>query len=333
MYDRIHRAKNLAGLKFSCPAKIFTFSHRLIYHTPDGLRRLPLHPLGSVGVGVQREPRAVVSQGVGEGLHINAMLQRQGGERVSEIVKSDMLDPCRRQDLLVGMAEGVRVIHCPRLGRGEHIRVVRVLLVFQNEQIYRLLRDGDGADGVAGLGLAHLQLTVDAVYLFGHRDGHVFHVQVSPEEGQQLTPAQAAGEFQVVGRKEAAPVGLLEVSTDLLGEQHLHLLLFDLGELAPLRWIGGDQPLLHRLIQCRSEYPVDAVDEAVAQALVLQLNVGVPLNPSGGFQLVVELLDLNRGKLVQADRANAGDDVLLDIVVVVVRCLLPDGGFGVGLEP
>ena len=78
---------------------------------------------------------------------------------------------------------------------------------------------------------------------------------------------------------------------------------------------------------------MDAMDEAVAQTLVFQFDVGVPLDPPGGFQLVVELLDLGRGELVQPDRANAGDDVLLNVVVVVVRRLFPDGGLGVGLEP
>lgn len=54
--------------------------HRMVDHTADGVRRFPLHPLGGVGVGVQREPCAVVAQGVREGFHIYTVLQRQGGE-------------------------------------------------------------------------------------------------------------------------------------------------------------------------------------------------------------------------------------------------------------
>ena len=111
---------------------------------------------------------------------------------MSEVVEADVFDPSRRQDLLVGVPEGIRVVHRPRFGRGEHIRVVRVLLMLQDKQIHRLLRDGNGADGVAGLGLAHVELAVDPVHLFGHGDGHVFHVQVSPEEGQQFAPARPA---------------------------------------------------------------------------------------------------------------------------------------------
>lgn len=244
-----------------------------------------------------------------------------------------MLDPCCRQDLFVSMSEGVWVVHCARLGRGKHIRVVRVLLMFQDEQIHRLLRNGDRADGIAGLGLAYLEPAADAVDLLGHRDGHVLRVQVSPEEGQQLAPAQTAGQLQVICWKQATPVGFLEIGADLLREQHLHLLLFNFRELATLRRIVGDQLFLFCLLQGRAEYPVDAVDEAVAQSLVLQLDVFISLDAPGGFQLVVELLDLDRGEFVQADRADAGDDVLFDVVVVVVRRLLPDGGLGVGLEP
>lgn len=248
-------------------------------------------------------------------------------------MEADVLDPCRRKNLLVSVPEGVRVVHCPRLGRGEHIRVVRVFLVFQDKQIHRLLRDGDGADGVAGLGLAHLQLAVDAVHLLGHGDGHVLHVQVSPEKGQQLAPAQTTGQLQVICWKQTAPVGFLEVGADLLRQEHLHFLLLDFRELASLCRVGSNKPFLYRLFQCRVEDAMDTPDEAVAQTLVLQLDVFIPLNPPGGFQLIVELLDLQGGELVQLDTADAGNDVLLDIIVVVICRLLSDGGFGVGLEP
>lgn len=54
--------------------------HCLVDHTADGVRRLPFHPLGRVGVGVQGEARAVVAQGIREGFHVHAVLQRQGGK-------------------------------------------------------------------------------------------------------------------------------------------------------------------------------------------------------------------------------------------------------------
>ena len=59
-----------------------------------------------------------------------------------------------------------------------------MFFMLQDEQVHRLLWDGDGADGVGGLGLAHLQLAVDPVHLLGHRDGLVFDIQVRPQQGQ-----------------------------------------------------------------------------------------------------------------------------------------------------
>ena len=58
------------------PFLIYWGLHRLVNHTADGIRRFPFHPLGGVGVGVQREPCAVVAQGVGQGFHVHAVLQR-----------------------------------------------------------------------------------------------------------------------------------------------------------------------------------------------------------------------------------------------------------------
>ena len=57
-------------------------SHYLIDDVPDSIRRLPFHLLGGVGVGVQREARRVVTQCVGEGFHIHAVLEGQRGKSV-----------------------------------------------------------------------------------------------------------------------------------------------------------------------------------------------------------------------------------------------------------
>ena len=56
--------------------------HCLIYHAPDGVRRLPLHPLGGVGVGIQREPCAVVPQHTGHRLYIHPVEQGCGRKRM-----------------------------------------------------------------------------------------------------------------------------------------------------------------------------------------------------------------------------------------------------------
>ena len=61
----------------SCLFLLLVFLHRLVDHADDGVCRLPIHPLGGVGVGVQGEDRAVVVQGVGEGLRVHTVLQGQ----------------------------------------------------------------------------------------------------------------------------------------------------------------------------------------------------------------------------------------------------------------
>ena len=59
---------------------------------------------------------------------------------------------------------------------------------------------------------------------------------------------------------------------------------------------------------------MDTVDHPDAQVFVFQLNMLVPLYPPVLLEIVVELLDLNRGELAQLDVLQFGDDVVIDIV-------------------
>ena len=59
---------------------------------------------------------------------------------------------------------------------------------------------------------------------------------------------------------------------------------------------------------------MDTVDHPDAQVFVFQLNMLLPLYPPVLLEIVVELLDLNRGELVQLDVLQFGDDVVIDIV-------------------
>lgn len=74
---------------------------------------------------------------------------------------------------------------------------------------------------------------------------------------------------------------------------------------------------------------MDAVDHPNAQALVLQLDVLVPLHPTVLLEIVVDLLDLDRGELVQLDVPQFRDDVVADVVQIVVLGVLPEPGFGI----
>ena len=59
---------------------------------------------------------------------------------------------------------------------------------------------------------------------------------------------------------------------------------------------------------------MDTVDHPDSQVFVFQLNMLVSLYPPVLLEIVVELLDLNRGELVQLDVLQFGDDVVIDIV-------------------
>ena len=69
--------------------------------------------------------------------------------------------------------------------------------MFLYQQLHRPLRDSQLADGVGRLGLADHQLTVDAVHLLADGDGHVLHVQVCPQQGEEFSPSQASSQFQI----------------------------------------------------------------------------------------------------------------------------------------
>ena len=104
----------------------------------------------------------------------------------------------------MGVAEGVRVEHGAGLGRYEQVGTVWVLCVFLHQQLHRPLRDGQLADGVGRLGLADHQFTVETVYLLADRDGHVLHIQVRPQQGEELAPAQTGGQLQIESRQQSA---------------------------------------------------------------------------------------------------------------------------------
>ena len=90
-----------------------------------------------MGVGAEGKARVVVAQRTGQRLDVHAVLEGQRGEGVSEVVKSDVLRADGLQDLLMGVAEGVRVEHGAGLGRHKQVGTVWVLCVFLHRQEYR----------------------------------------------------------------------------------------------------------------------------------------------------------------------------------------------------
>ena len=201
------------------------------------------------------------------------------------------------------------------------------------QQLHGFLRDRQLSDGVLRFRLTDHQLTVDAVYLLTDGDGHVLHVQVRPQQGEELAPPQAGGQLQIEGRQQPAPFRFGQIRADLLLRQYLHLPLFQLWQAAALGRVGKEQPLRYRLLQTVVQQRVDAPYHAGAETIVLQLDVGIPLDAAGFLQVVVEFLDLDGGQFFQRRVAQFGNDVVVDVVEVVVLGFLPQPRLGVDLVP
>ena len=115
----------------------------------------------------------------------------------------------------------------------------------------------------------------------------------------------------------SAPFCFGQIRADLVLRQYLHLALFQLRQAAALGRVGEDQPLRHRLLQTVVQQRVDAPYHTGAEALILQLDVGVPLDAAGFLQVVVEFLDLDGGQFFQRRVAQFWDDVVVDVVEIV----------------
>ena len=101
----------------------------LLHEAAHGGSRLVLLLASGVGVGAQGETGVEVAQHGGHCFHIHTVLQRCGGEGVTEIVESEMLQSDVLQDLLVEVYHAVRVVHLSSQGRGEQVGAVRVFAV------------------------------------------------------------------------------------------------------------------------------------------------------------------------------------------------------------
>ena len=75
---------------------------------PHRLRRLELCVGGDVGVGVQREACGVMTQHRGHGFYIHAVLQRQRGEGVTQVMETHLRQPCPLQDAVQHVQHAVR---------------------------------------------------------------------------------------------------------------------------------------------------------------------------------------------------------------------------------
>ena len=213
----------------------------------------------------------------------------------------------------------------------EHHWIAGVFGVFPDQKSYRFLRQVDRPHEVGSLGLGHLYLAVDPSRGFTHCQRLLFQVKIIPKKGHQLSPPKACGQLQIEHGENAVFLCGGEIGADLLCRERPHLFLFLGRQFAPSGGVIGDKPLLYRLIQALAEHGVETTERFGAQAQIF--HTLVTLDSALGFGFVVEFLDIQRGQLVQLDFAYVGDDVFVDVVLVVGGGGFPDGGFRVILEP
>ncbi len=237
--------------------------------------------------------------------------------RVPEIVEAHvLLDAGHFQQLAVDPGHRVRAPVAAGAGRWEQDGVVRVLFVLPRQDVHRLLGERHPSDGVLGLWLGHHQLPVDAGDLLAHREDAVLHVQVVPQQRQQLPPPQAAGQLQEEHGQDAVLLRLAEIYPQLLRRDDGHLPVLFARDAAVVAGVVGDDPLLDRLLERRGQHHVDAAHRTAGQGRVgLRIK---PLYPPPCLGIVVHLLDLDGGEPLELDHPDGRHDVVLDDIPVVL---------------
>ena len=125
-----------------------------------------------------------------------------------------------------------------------------MLGVHLNEQLHRFLWDGDLSDGVLGFGAGDHEITHFVFRsLLTDGDGPLFHVQVLPPQGHQLTLANAADQLRIEHGQGVPPLCCIQAGFQILWLECFHLLMLYFRHHAAVGGIADQQPLLHRPVQ------------------------------------------------------------------------------------
>lgn len=249
----------------------------------------------------------------GDGFDIHAVLQRQRGESVPQIVKADGGQLRPLQHPVQHMADAVRR-NRSAAGRGEHILTDPALLHLL-QHFHRILGDGDVPVGVLGFKRDFFYLSVDPGNLPFDMDHAVGEVDVLPLQSEQLAPAQAGGEVEIVQLVHAALFRFAQEGAELLGVDRTHLPVFHLRKLTAIRGVGQDQFVLYCHVHGRRDHLIDVPHRFRAQAFGLLLGFDAG-NPPLRQQLLVELLEREGGQLLDWDLPDVRLDVVLNVALV-----------------
>ena len=89
----------------------FVFSHDLCHEITHLFGCTFLHLPRDVGVGAEREACVEVAKHTGYRFYVYAILERQRCECVSQVVKSQVFQPCVFQNLFVDVDHRIRMVH------------------------------------------------------------------------------------------------------------------------------------------------------------------------------------------------------------------------------
>lgn len=136
-----------------------------------------------------------------------------------------------------------------------------MLLVFCDQQINGILRDGDFSDRVFRFRACDVGFAcVVASGLLADGNRLIFDVQVCPLERHQFSFAQSADEFQIEHGQDATLICCRQVGLDLLRRQDLHFVLWDFRRDTVVCRISDDQPFFDCAVEGIVQHRVDAAD-------------------------------------------------------------------------
>ena len=98
-----------------------------------------LHLPRDVGVGAEREACVEMAKHTGYCLYVHAILERQGRECVSQVMKSQVFQSRVFQDFLMNVDHRIGVVHFACFRGRKHPRVIGIPLMFCDQQIDGLL--------------------------------------------------------------------------------------------------------------------------------------------------------------------------------------------------
>ena len=121
-------------VSFSPPFCVFSlpFLHDLRHEITHLFGGTFLHLPRDVSVGAQCEACIKVTEHAGHRFYVYAVLERQGCECVTQVVKSQVFQPGVFQNFLVDVDHRVRVVHLACFWRWEHPRIAEVFLVLRD---------------------------------------------------------------------------------------------------------------------------------------------------------------------------------------------------------